>query len=102
MPIEEAVRFSYIYATEEWKEDLIRVRVEPNPFAAGAMRNAYKMKIVTEDGSTTDWVAKGYIKPQDNEEKILKEDVILQMSAAHYGWECVFLCSCSNVQIRQV
>ena len=58
MPIERAVRFCYVHTTHEWKEDIIQVRLQSKPFANGAMRMAYRMKIV-ENGNETDWVAKG-------------------------------------------
>jgi hypothetical protein len=61
---ERAIRFSYIYESEEWKEDEIQVQIEPKPFAAGAMRNAFRMKILAEDGSVSNWVAKGYSETQ--------------------------------------
>eukprot|EP01126_Amoeba_proteus_P057528 TRINITY_DN7326_c0_g1_i11.p1 TRINITY_DN7326_c0_g1~~TRINITY_DN7326_c0_g1_i11.p1 ORF type:complete len:256 (-),score=48.11 TRINITY_DN7326_c0_g1_i11:123-890(-) len=143
--IEDAVRFSYVYATEEWIEDMVKVKIQKKSFAQGAMRAAYRMEIISPDGGSSNWVAKGYrttsfislicttnnptpvtgpllrfplfflswrhwyffptllinftsftnsylssyLKPQENEEKVLKDDVILQMSAAHYGNEYV-------------
>eukprot|EP01126_Amoeba_proteus_P057527 TRINITY_DN7326_c0_g1_i10.p1 TRINITY_DN7326_c0_g1~~TRINITY_DN7326_c0_g1_i10.p1 ORF type:complete len:495 (-),score=97.68 TRINITY_DN7326_c0_g1_i10:91-1575(-) len=66
---------------------MVKVKIQKKSFAQGAMRAAYRMEIISPDGGSSNWVAKGYLKPQENEEKVLKDDVILQMSAAHYGNE---------------
>lgn len=52
-------------------EDRIKVKLEAQPFAAGAMRNAFKMKIVADDGSTTDWVAKGFVMSSEFLEELV-------------------------------
>lgn len=63
---------------DQWIEKQIFVELESNEFARGALRAAYKMKLHDAD-TTSDWVAKRYIKPIENEDKVYEDDVRVQV-----------------------
>lgn len=53
---QKARRISYIYESQTWEETEIEVSIESEPFAKGAMRNAYKMLIKSSQGEPSRWV----------------------------------------------
>uniref|UniRef100_A0A6B2L0Y9 Alpha-type protein kinase domain-containing protein n=1 Tax=Arcella intermedia TaxID=1963864 RepID=A0A6B2L0Y9_9EUKA len=82
---EQAMKISYDGASEQWSEEPITIMIDKEPFAKGAMRAAYRMTMVGEDGSLSNWVAKSYINAPEDPEKVYRNDVIVQMISRYYG-----------------
>lgn len=56
MSFQKATKISYVYETKIWEETDIEVSIESEPFAKGAMRNAYKMLLKLPGSTPSDWV----------------------------------------------
>eukprot|EP01006_Ploeotia_vitrea_P031488 TRINITY_DN63821_c0_g1_i1.p1 TRINITY_DN63821_c0_g1~~TRINITY_DN63821_c0_g1_i1.p1 ORF type:complete len:554 (+),score=50.64 TRINITY_DN63821_c0_g1_i1:74-1735(+) len=70
-------RQTYDYRARNWKTDSIQVEIEPRAFSEGAMRAAYKMKIIGD--KNTRYVAKAMKKGGMGDERRLHfDDVIMQ------------------------
>jgi hypothetical protein len=70
-----AIKRTLCLEDDTWREEVIQVDLEEKEFARGAMRAAYRMQLHTNHGVEY-YVAKRYIKPVENEEKVLP--VLLQ------------------------
>eukprot|EP00899_Mesostigma_viride_P019617 jgi/Mesvir1/27657/Mv07381-RA.2 len=88
---ERADRHYYCAKRKLWKSDETLVKMEAEPFAAGAMRQCYAMKKFSSQGGLTEmswknasnYVAKRYTQPVDD--NVYYEDVKLQMQSKVYG-----------------
>lgn len=91
VPIMRAKRYRYSSIRKSWSEDIVEVRLNPEPFARGAMRECYRMKKLPSNCRQSDWkyahnyVAKRYIQEVDR--SVLFEDVKLQMDAKLWAEE---------------
>ena len=92
VPSELAVRRTWDHETGTWKADVVLIRVERQPFAHGAMRQCFRMKILRGatrgwDGAAgTNFVGKSY--PSDpNSASLLEADVKMQSTAKWFA-EC--------------
>ncbi|CAD6189189.1 unnamed protein product [Caenorhabditis auriculariae] len=90
-PVLQAKRFRYTALAKRWTEDEVEVRLHPEAFARGAMRECYRLKKLSSLSSNRDWsfahnyVAKRYINDVDR--RVLFEDVRLQMDAKLWAEE---------------
>ncbi|UMM21907.1 hypothetical protein L5515_003384 [Caenorhabditis briggsae] len=88
-PEQKARRYRYSAIRKQWTEDIVDVRIHPDSFARGAMRECYRLKKCSVHGSTRDWssnyVAKRYICQVDR--RVLFDDVRLQMDAKLWAEE---------------
>ncbi|XP_077979955.1 eukaryotic elongation factor 2 kinase-like isoform X2 [Glandiceps talaboti] len=88
---EVAMRHRYNAVSKQWVIDTVRVKIEPESFAAGAMRQCYRMKKLSNFAKNDNWkqasnyVAKHYI--DEVERDVYFEDVKLQMDAKIWGEE---------------
>ncbi|VDO62482.1 unnamed protein product [Haemonchus placei] len=91
VPIMRAKRYRYSSIRKTWTEDIVEVRLNPEPFARGAMRECYRLKKLPTNSHQSDWkyahnyVAKRYIQQVDR--SVLFEDVKLQMDAKLWAEE---------------
>ncbi|KAK6058434.1 MHCK/EF2 kinase domain protein [Cooperia oncophora] len=91
VPIMRAKRYRYSSIRKTWTEDIVEVRLNPEPFARGAMRECYRLKKLPTNSHLSDWkyahnyVAKRYIQEVDR--SVLFEDVKLQMDAKLWAEE---------------
>ncbi|KIH65926.1 MHCK/EF2 kinase domain protein [Ancylostoma duodenale] len=91
VPITRAKRYRYSSIRKTWTEDIVEVRLHPEPFARGAMRECYRLKKLPSNSHSSDWkhahnyVAKRYIQEVDR--SVLFEDVKLQMDAKLWAEE---------------
>ncbi|KAK5966443.1 hypothetical protein GCK32_005360, partial [Trichostrongylus colubriformis] len=91
VPIMRAKRYRYSSVRKSWTEDIVEVRLNPEPFARGAMRECYRLKKLPTNSNYKDWkyahnyVAKRYIQEVDR--SVLFEDVKLQMDAKLWSEE---------------
>lgn len=91
LPTVRAKRSRYSSIRQEWSHDYIEVKIHPEPFARGAMRECYRLKKLSSLCHTEDWshahnyVAKKYIQEVDNQ--VIMEDVMLQMDAKLWAEE---------------
>ncbi|KAL6044462.1 Eukaryotic elongation factor 2 kinase [Balamuthia mandrillaris] len=103
VPTEAALRYGFDPRTQTWHTEPVLVKIEPEPFASGAVRNAYRMKVYEghwHHGRA--WVAKRYkeevvthqTQQQEGDEedgkpavlrKLYQDDVKLQMHAKYLG-----------------
>jgi len=84
--LEKAKIRSYDVRTHGWIESQIFVKIAPDSFSQGAMRRAYRMlRYEKEDSQPIVWVAKVYMRENENGVNVYEDDVILQTVAAHYG-----------------
>ncbi|CAI4226342.1 unnamed protein product [Auanema sp. JU1783] len=90
-PILRAKRSRYSAIRKTWTEDYVEVRLHPEPFAHGAMRECFRLKKLSSLATSSDWsfaqnyVAKKYIQEVDR--NVLFEDVKLQMDAKLWSEE---------------
>ncbi|CAB3402088.1 unnamed protein product [Caenorhabditis bovis] len=90
-PIQRAKRYRYSAIRKLWTEDMVEIRMHPESFARGAMRECYRMKKISSLGGSQDWslaqnyVAKKYINQVDR--RVLFDDVRLQMDAKLWAEE---------------
>uniref|UniRef100_A0A8R1EMV4 Alpha-type protein kinase domain-containing protein n=1 Tax=Caenorhabditis japonica TaxID=281687 RepID=A0A8R1EMV4_CAEJA len=88
-PEQRAKRYRYSAIRKQWTEDIVEVRIHPDSFARGAMRECYRLKKCSAHGSSRDWtsnyVAKKYICQVDR--RVLFDDVRLQMDAKLWAEE---------------
>ncbi|CAG0922754.1 unnamed protein product, partial [Notodromas monacha] len=91
-PVEKAKRYRYNALKKIWVEDDVVVKMEPNSFNRGAMRECFRMKKLSNFLKHQDWgkesnnyVAKRYMEPVDR--SVYFEDVKLQMDAKLWGEE---------------
>lgn len=88
-PVQRAKRYRYSAIRKQWTEDIVDVRIHPDSFARGAMRECYRLKKCSVHGATRDWssnyVAKRYICQVDR--RVLFDDVRLQMDAKLWAEE---------------
>lgn len=75
----EAVKKTLRLEDDTWAEQPIKVEIAPAEFARGALRAAYRLKLHGEGGTTSEWVAKRYIKSVENENKLIEEDIKVQV-----------------------
>ncbi|ESO93393.1 hypothetical protein LOTGIDRAFT_232789 [Lottia gigantea] len=89
--VENCVRHRYNALKKSWSKDTVKVKIEPESFTRGAMRQCYRMKKLSNFTKSDDWthagnyVAKSYI--EDVERDTYFEDVKLQMDAKLWGEE---------------
>ncbi|KAK6170357.1 hypothetical protein SNE40_018769 [Patella caerulea] len=89
--VENCVRHRYNALKKTWNKDNVKVKIEPESFTRGAMRQCYRMKKLSNFTGSGDWthagnyVAKSYIEEVDRE--VYFEDVKLQMDAKLWGEE---------------
>lgn len=89
-PCRRAKRYRYSAIRKVWTEDFIEVKVHPEPFARGAMRECFRLKKLPTIGNK-DWktaqnyVAKKYMNEVDR--RVIFEDVKLQMDAKLWAEE---------------
>lgn len=85
-PVQRARRYRYSAIRKQWTEDIVDVRIHPDSFARGAMRECYRLK---KCSGSKDWssnyVAKRYICQVDR--RVLFDDVRLQMDAKLWAEE---------------
>ncbi|CCD65314.1 Eukaryotic elongation factor 2 kinase [Caenorhabditis elegans] len=88
-PVQRAKRYRYSAIRKQWTEDIVDVRLHPDSFARGAMRECYRLKKCSKHGTSQDWssnyVAKRYICQVDR--RVLFDDVRLQMDAKLWAEE---------------
>mmetsp|Transcript_26969 Transcript_26969/g.69935 ORF Transcript_26969/g.69935 Transcript_26969/m.69935 type:complete len:637 (-) Transcript_26969:333-2243(-) len=91
-PLAYAIRRRWNPRQEMWVADEdVMVKLDDKPFGAGAMRECFAMKKLSQHTTLRDWkraqnlVAKRYMRQQD--EKVYREDVKLQMDAKMLGDE---------------
>ncbi|CAI5446771.1 unnamed protein product [Caenorhabditis angaria] len=92
-PIQKAKRYMYSAIRKTWTEDFVEIRLHPESFARGAMRECYRLKKLSSLGGNhhQDWknaqnyVAKKYINQV--ERRVLFDDVRLQMDAKLWAEE---------------
>ncbi|EGT51003.1 CBN-EFK-1 protein [Caenorhabditis brenneri] len=88
-PVQRAKRYRYSAIRKQWTEDIVDVRIHPDSFARGAMRECYRLKKCSVHGAHKDWssnyVAKRYICQVDR--RVLFDDVRLQMDAKLWAEE---------------
>uniref|UniRef100_A0A646QD63 Eukaryotic elongation factor 2 kinase n=1 Tax=Hemiscolopendra marginata TaxID=943146 RepID=A0A646QD63_9MYRI len=88
---EAVVRHRYNTLQKSWVKDEVLVKMEPEPFNHGAMRECYRMRKITKYCHSNKWktatnyVAKRYM--DDVDRNIYFEDVKLQMDAKLWGEE---------------
>lgn len=88
---ETAVRYRYNTFTKEWLTDDVVVKMEPQPFSHGAMRECFRLKKLSNFSHSHNWktasnyVAKRYM--EDVDRQVYLEDVRLQMDAKLWGEE---------------
>ena len=93
LPVEKAIRHKYNALTQTWSTEEVVVKMDPESFAQGAMRECYRMKKLSNFSCNLDWgkdsnnyVAKSYMETVDR--NIYFEDVKLQCDAKLWGEEC--------------
>ncbi len=93
LPVEKAIRSRYNALNKTWSTEEVVVKMEKESFAAGAMRECYRMKKLSNFSHNEDWsrdsnnyVAKRYMD-EDVERETYFEDVKLQMDAKLWGEE---------------
>ena len=75
----EAVKKTLRLEDDTWAEQPIKVEIAAAEFARGALRAAYRLKLHGEGGVMSEWVAKRYIKSVENENKLIEEDIKVQV-----------------------
>lgn len=91
LPVRDCKRHRYSCIQQCWTVDDVQVKLHPEPFARGAMRECYRLKKLGSRGKNDDWdhaqnyVAKKYIRSVDKE--VLFEDVKLQMDSKLWAEE---------------
>jgi elongation factor 2 kinase len=89
---EECTRYRYSSIRKKWVTDTVRIKMESESFARGAMRLCYRLKKLSNFHRGSDWshalnyVAKRYIDPETTRETYF-EDVRLQMDAKLWAEE---------------
>ena len=66
---------------DTWLSEAIQVEMAAAEFARGALRAAFRLKLHGANGATTEWVAKRYIKSVENEDKLIENDIKVQVLA---------------------
>uniref|UniRef100_A0A1I7Z4E4 Eukaryotic elongation factor 2 kinase n=1 Tax=Steinernema glaseri TaxID=37863 RepID=A0A1I7Z4E4_9BILA len=90
-PTKKCIRHRYSAIQKKWTEDEVEVKMHPDSFARGAMRECYRLKKLSKFSGDSDWlhaqnyVAKKYI--QDVDRNVLFEDVKLQMDSKLWAEE---------------
>ncbi|CAI2349548.1 unnamed protein product [Caenorhabditis sp. 36 PRJEB53466] len=85
-PEQRAKRYRYSAIRKQWTEDIVEVRLHPDSFARGAMRECYRLKkCSTRQDWSSNYVAKKYICQVDR--RVLFDDVRLQMDAKLWAEE---------------
>uniref|UniRef100_A0A915Q240 Alpha-type protein kinase domain-containing protein n=1 Tax=Setaria digitata TaxID=48799 RepID=A0A915Q240_9BILA len=91
LPVRNCKRHHYSCIQQCWSVDDVRVKLHPEPFARGAMRECYRLKKLGSRSKNDDWdhaqnyVAKKYIRSVDKE--VMFEDVKLQMDSKLWAEE---------------
>ncbi|CAG9531898.1 unnamed protein product [Cercopithifilaria johnstoni] len=91
LPVRECKRHRYSCIQQCWTVDDVQVKLHPEPFARGAMRECYRLKKLGSRGKNDGWdhaqnyVAKKYIRCVDKD--VLFEDVKLQMDSKLWAEE---------------
>ncbi|VDK67551.1 unnamed protein product [Onchocerca ochengi] len=91
LPVRNCKRHRYSSIHQCWEIDNVQVKLHPEPFARGAMRECYRLKKLGSRDKNDDWdhaqnyVAKKYIRSVDKE--VLFEDVKLQMDSKLWAEE---------------
>ncbi|KAM3727102.1 Eukaryotic elongation factor 2 kinase [Dirofilaria immitis] len=91
LPVRNCKRHRYSCIHQCWAVDNVQVKLHPEPFARGAMRECYRLKKLESRGKNDDWdhaqnyVAKKYIRSVDKE--VMFEDVKLQMDSKLWAEE---------------
>ena len=68
----------------KWVEGAVTVQLDPGPFARGSMRECFRMRHCTEEGSwSTNWVAKSFLSSVHGLAEY-EEAVQMQMAAKQY------------------
>lgn len=90
-PTEVVFRYRYNTIHKTWVTDEVQVKMEPQPFNHGAMRECYRMMKLSKTSHKRKWktagnyVAKRYM--DEVERQVYFEDVKLQMDAKLWGEE---------------
>jgi len=77
---ERTIRHRYDLKKNKWIHTATIVIIEPNPFAEGAMRKAYRMRDLSQEGQLSLMVAKMFSDPNEDRASYFK-DVEMQMQA---------------------
>ncbi|XP_041829007.1 eukaryotic elongation factor 2 kinase isoform X2 [Melanotaenia boesemani] len=91
IPTEPCIRYRYNAITGEWNQDQIHIKMGPQPFGKGAMRECFRTKKLSNFSHSSNWktasnyVAKRYMETVDRD--VYFEDVRLQMEAKLWGEE---------------
>ncbi|VDN53809.1 unnamed protein product [Dracunculus medinensis] len=90
LPVENCLRYRYSSIRKQWTQDRVQVKLHPEPFAHGAMRECYRLKKLS-NATNNDWthaqnyVAKKYIN--EVKRQTVFEDVKLQMDSKLWAEE---------------
>lgn len=93
LPTEKAIRHRYNALNGTWNTEEVVVKMEKDSFAAGAMRECYRMKKLSNFSHNQDWArdSNNYVAKRYMDEEIPRktyfEDVKLQMDAKLWGEE---------------
>lgn len=91
LPVQNCVRHRYSSIRKRWSQDRVQVKMHPEAFARGAMRECYRLKKLSTFDTHDSWdhaqnyVAKKYIQNVDRQ--VLFEDVKLQMDSKLWAEE---------------
>ncbi|VDM97157.1 unnamed protein product [Thelazia callipaeda] len=91
LPLKNCKRHRYSSIHQCWTTDNVKVKLHPEPFARGAMRECYRLKKLGSFSRNDDWahaqnfVAKKYITSVNKE--VLFEDVKMQMDSKLWAEE---------------
>ena len=106
VPAERIIRHTYNPVSRQWQTDETIVKIEPTPFAHGAMRFCYRMKKRSPPPQSatnsrfhkfgwshaSNYVAKAYhkdgqIDSSDDAKEAVRNDIMLQYEANHWAAE---------------
>lgn len=93
MPAEKAVRHKYNALSKTWTTEEVVVKIDKESFAAGAMRECFRMKKLSNFSQNQNWArdSNNYVAKSYMDEDVPKEtyfaDVRLQMDAKLWGEE---------------
>ncbi|VDM43324.1 unnamed protein product [Toxocara canis] len=88
---QNCIRHRYSSIRKQWSEDRVQIKMHPESFARGAMRECYRVKKLSSFRKSDNWehacnyVAKKYIRPIDRQ--VIFEDVRLQMDSKLWAEE---------------
>mmetsp|Transcript_9489 Transcript_9489/g.21726 ORF Transcript_9489/g.21726 Transcript_9489/m.21726 type:complete len:334 (-) Transcript_9489:41-1042(-) len=83
---ERALQHEYDAETDRWTKQVVTVIIDPNPFAEGSLRTAYRVQDIDKDGNRKNVVAKMAKDPSEPRETYFR-DVQAQMVAKKWAAE---------------